>query len=100
MEAMALGVPVIATRVGGVPDLISHGNTGWLTEPDDSHGIARGIQMISADELLRTRLAANGVQEMRRYDWSVVVEAFEQKLQEVASTGHARASRQYARKEF
>lgn len=83
MEAMARGIPVIATRVGGIPDLITHGESGWLTEPGDAGAIAIGIQRIMNDDQLRQRLAANGVAAMRRYDWSVVVDAIESTLQEL-----------------
>lgn len=40
MQAMAAGLPVIATRVGGVPDLVVHGETGWLVPPRDAQALA------------------------------------------------------------
>ncbi|MFT3859575.1 MAG: glycosyltransferase [Aquabacterium sp.] len=43
MEAMASGLPVVATRVGGVPDLIQHGKTGWLVGDGDFEAIARHV---------------------------------------------------------
>ncbi len=89
MEAMAMGVPVIATRVGGVPDLISHGESGWLTEPGDARAIAHGILKITSDGAFRARLAANGVREMQRFDWPAVVDALERKLYEITSKNTA-----------
>lgn len=43
MEAMASGVPVVATRVGGVPDMVVAGHTGWLTGAGDPNGIAHFV---------------------------------------------------------
>ena len=55
MEALALGVPVLASRVGGLPELIQDGTTGWLCEPGDHAGFAACIDRAGAD---RPRLAA------------------------------------------
>jgi glycosyltransferase involved in cell wall biosynthesis len=85
MEAMARGVPVVATRVGGVPDLVAHGQTGWLAEPGDTAAIAEGIREISTDAALRARLAENGVRAMGRYDWPGVIETLECVLRDVTS---------------
>ncbi|UCD34336.1 MAG: glycosyltransferase family 4 protein [Nitrospiraceae bacterium] len=43
LQAMAAGVPVVATRVGGVPEVVVHGDTGLLVEPGDHEGLAQGI---------------------------------------------------------
>lgn len=43
MEAMACGLPVVATRVGGVSDLVEQGETGWLVAPGDFQGIATHV---------------------------------------------------------
>lgn len=85
MEAMSLGVPVIATRVGGVPDLVAHGITGWLVEPDDAPALVCAIRTITADGGLRERLAANGLKAVRRYDWGTTLDACERTLLEVAA---------------
>jgi glycosyltransferase involved in cell wall biosynthesis len=58
IEAMVAGVPVVATDVGGVGDLIVHGQTGWLIPPGDPPALARAIQALLADPVLRGRLAA------------------------------------------
>jgi glycosyltransferase involved in cell wall biosynthesis len=46
MEAMASGLPVIGTQVGGVPDLIEPGQTGWLVAPGDFQGIATRVAQV------------------------------------------------------
>ncbi len=51
MEAQACGLPVVATRVGGIPSLIEHEKTGFLVEPQDSAGLARAIIKILKDPI-------------------------------------------------
>lgn len=43
MEAMAVGVPVISTNIGGIPELIEHGVSGYLCEPDDAESLSQAI---------------------------------------------------------
>ena len=59
LEAGLAGVPVVATRVGAVPDVISDGRNGLLATPKDSSAIARSIQTILNDEALRKRLGTS-----------------------------------------
>ena len=49
LEAMALARPVVATAVGGVPDLIESGRTGILVPPADPVELANGIEMLLDD---------------------------------------------------
>ena len=60
MEAMSSGLPVVATRVGGVPDMIEHGESGWLVTPNDFEDIAVRLQQIlgNPEELARMGAAA------------------------------------------
>lgn len=60
MEAMALGVPVVATRVAGIPELVRDGTSGLLFDPADWHGLAEAISRLVEDAPLRTRLADAG----------------------------------------
>ncbi len=58
MEAMALGTPVISTRVSGIPELVEHGATGWMCAPRDSEGLTEGLETLLADQDQANRLAA------------------------------------------
>jgi glycosyltransferase involved in cell wall biosynthesis len=68
MEAMASGLPVVATRVGGVPDMIEQGESGWLVAPQDFEDIAQRVLQILAvpGELARMgqRARARAVERM------------------------------------
>ena len=58
MEAMASGLPVVATRVGGVPDMVAHGQTGWLVAPGDFQDIASRCNGLLGDDGLRRAMGA------------------------------------------
>jgi glycosyltransferase involved in cell wall biosynthesis len=60
IEAMAAGVAVLSTEVGGVADLVTHGETGWLVPPGDPSAMAGAIRRLLAEPNLRARLAAAG----------------------------------------
>jgi glycosyltransferase involved in cell wall biosynthesis len=59
MEAMACGCCVAASRVGGNPELVAHGETGMLFEPRDVAGLARVLRLLVRDPALRGQLALN-----------------------------------------
>jgi asparagine synthase (glutamine-hydrolysing) len=61
MEAQALGLPVVATRVGGTPEVVVDGATGWLRTPGDVSGLAEACLMILQDARLR-----QGMQQQSR----------------------------------
>ncbi len=59
MEAMACGCCVAASRVGGNPELVAHGETGMLFEPRDAPGLAAVLRLLVRDPVLRADLARN-----------------------------------------
>ncbi len=69
IEAMACGVPVVATRVGGLAESVVDGATGVLVPPRRPGAIAAAITRLFADEELRLRMAANAARRARRYSW-------------------------------
>jgi glycosyltransferase involved in cell wall biosynthesis len=79
LEAMAAGRPVVATRVGGVPELIADGINGLLVEPGDVEGLARAITRLLNDPDLAQRLASAGQQMVKqKYGCKHIVSQLEQ----------------------
>jgi L-malate glycosyltransferase len=60
LEAMATGVPVIATRVGGTPGLVDDGRTGLLVPPDDAPALAQGIVRLLESPAMAIEMGAQG----------------------------------------
>jgi glycosyltransferase involved in cell wall biosynthesis len=56
LEAMACGTPTVAFDAGGVPELVRHLETGYLAPNRDAAGLAKGLDLLLADEELRVRL--------------------------------------------
>jgi len=60
IETLASGRPVVATRVGGVPDVVRDGVDGFLVEPGDVHGLAERLGVLAADPALARRMGDAG----------------------------------------
>jgi glycosyltransferase involved in cell wall biosynthesis len=67
LEAMAAGLPVVSSRVGGVPELVVDGETGLLVPPGDPAAMADALGRLVADADLRWRLGAAGRERAQRY---------------------------------
>ena len=67
IEGLFAGQAVLASRCGGLPEMIQHGETGWLFEPGDVAALARGLLRLMVDRELRLRLAVAGQQRAKAY---------------------------------
>jgi len=77
LEAMAVGVPIIGTRVGGIVDFLENGVTGLFCEVGDQEDLAKRIKMVLSDVDLRKRLIENGRELVkRRYSWQSISDKF------------------------
>jgi L-malate glycosyltransferase len=86
LEAMACEVPVIASRVGGLPEVIAHEESGFLHAPDDLDGMARSGVMVLTDERLHRRVAGAARRTVHQRFCDVkIVPVYEAYYQEILS---------------
>ena len=88
LEAMACEVPVIASHVGGLPEVVTDGVTGHLRAPEDTAGMAAAALALLQDPVRRAamgRAAADDVR--RRFQQDTVVPLYERLYEEVIAAG-------------
>ena len=84
LEAMACGVPVVASRVGGLPEVVEDGVSGFLRAPEDITGMSQASVSLLTDSDLHARFAKAGLDRVRRYFCSkLVVPRYEAYYQEI-----------------
>ena len=78
LEAMASGLPVIATKIGGTPDLLTHEKTGYLVKPGNINDLANAmINLLSNSDVLEA-IARNGLELVeKKYSWDALYETYE-----------------------
>jgi glycosyltransferase involved in cell wall biosynthesis len=72
LEALAMGLPVVATSVGGIPDLLRDGDTGLLVPDGDETAMAAAIERLLTDGALAGRLSLNGRRLVEKTSWEAV----------------------------
>jgi glycosyltransferase involved in cell wall biosynthesis len=78
IEALALGKPVIATRVGGIPEIVKDGVNGLLIPPKSPEHVARALCALLRDEKLYLNLSNNAANSISLCSWSEVIFRYEQ----------------------
>lgn len=85
MEGMACGKPVVASRVGGIPELVRDGVDGILVDAGDVKALSRAIIMLLDDPVLRKRMGDAGMERVKEFSWDstarVVLEEYRKALQ-------------------
>jgi glycosyltransferase involved in cell wall biosynthesis len=91
IEALAAGRPVVATRVGGVPDVVRDGEDGFLVEPGDTSELANRLEQLARDPALRERMGKQGRERvLPRYAVNRLVEDVDELYQSLLSEAAVR----------
>ncbi len=78
VEAMASGLPCIGTEVGGIPEIIRDGDSGFIVPPKDPEKLAARIIEVLSDETLRKKMGRKGREiALKKFDWDIIAEKTE-----------------------
>lgn len=73
LEAMACGLPIVASRIGGIPDILTTNVNGYLVEVKDTEALANKILLLLKDVALRKKMSDNNKHLVKKYSWDNVI---------------------------
>jgi len=76
IEAMLMEKPVIATKIGGIPEIIKDSKTGFLVEPGDSDKIIFSIQELLRKPEIRQKIIKNALEDVQKFSWENIANKF------------------------
>jgi glycosyltransferase involved in cell wall biosynthesis len=79
LEAMACGLPIVASNVGGIPELVTHNYNGLLVEPGDAEGLANSIVALLLNEELRKKLSSGALatnERLQENEFEILLKKF------------------------
>jgi len=85
LEAMACGIPIVASKIGGVPDVVKDGENGLLVPPGDSDALAEAIIYLLENEEVRESLGKNGRKKVDNYSWERIAAETEKLYERITS---------------
>jgi glycogen synthase len=85
LEAMAAGKAVVASRTGGVKEIVEDGETGLLTTPGDARELAAALRRMAGEDLLRVRMGASGMRRVRNFTWESIARSYRQIYERIAA---------------
>ena len=74
LEAMYAGLPIVATKVGGIPDVVKNGINGYVVDPGSPAQLAEKLLILLRDDDLRTQIGERNRTESKRYMWRYIAE--------------------------
>jgi glycosyltransferase involved in cell wall biosynthesis len=78
IEAMSAGRPLIASRIGGIPDIVTHGESGLLVNPGDTEGLRQAIELLLTTPEMRLRMGKAAKHRSAEFRASAVIPRIEQ----------------------
>jgi glycosyltransferase involved in cell wall biosynthesis len=91
LEAFAASACILATRVGGIGEVVQDGVTGVLVEPHNPKQLANAMEELLRGGSLRAKLAKNAFAKVKEYDWEKVAERFEELYQQILKSNDDRS---------
>ena len=76
LDAMAAGLPVVASRVGGIPEMVSDGFEGFLVNPGDVLSLASRIKELARNQSLRNSMASMATRKAKRFDLALTASTY------------------------